>query len=283
MIKNHTAAILASALTAILVAGSAQADSYSPWTMADEASELSLRFSAQTADRFFAGNAEMNLPADLEQDSYTLDYAYGISDQLSLDLRIGYTQSDFITAPGLAPNGGLSGFSDSRIGLRYNFMGAENNLPTVTVGIAGLIKGNYDVGALPAVGDGASGFEVSALVGHAFDSGLILSGALARRQYNGRVPEENVFNIGAGFAVLETASLGMFYQDVSSNGKLDIGGPGFSPSRFPEVDEEYSLFGLGGNVVLSDAFSLGLDFGRKNDGKNTAKSRFVSASVGYFF
>ncbi len=267
----------------------AHADAYSPWTPGDESSELTFRFSAQQADDFYAGDKKVPLSAvagagaDLSQDGYTLDYSYGISDQLALDLRVGYTSSDFVRTPGLAPNGGLSGVQDSRIGLRYNLTGAQDDLPTITFGLAWLIAGNYDTGALPAVGDGESGIEVSVLVGQAFDSGFLLSGGYSRRQYNGNVPDENAFNIGAGYAFNDVFSAGLFYQNVRGNGNLDIGAPGFSPARFPEVDEDFSLWGVGGSFSLNDAWSLGLDYGRKISGRNTAKSDFYSLSATYLF
>ena len=281
-IKNS----LVSALAMILAAGwqtQALADASSPWTPGDENSELTLRISTQSATEFFAGKAEMNLPGKLSQDTYTLEYSYGISDQLALDARIGYTKSSFLVVPGLAPNGGQSGFADSRLGLRYNLTGAEDDLPTITFGLAALLRGGYDTGALSAVGDGKSGFEVSALIGHAFESGFLLSGGVQRRQFGGAVPEELLLTLGAGFAFNDRASIGAFYQDVTSNGDLDIGAPGFTPARFPEVDEEFSLFGIGGSFSLSDEWALGLDFGRKNTGKNTAKSKFASLAITYLF
>jgi hypothetical protein len=268
---------------ATALAAQAYANPNSPWTLEDESSELTFHFVRQDADRFFAGNAEMALPGNLRQDTSSIEFSYGISNQLSLDVQVGYTKSDFPVVPGLAPNGGLSGLQDARLGLRYNIMGAENDLPTVTFGLAALIDGSYDTGALPAVGDGESGVELSVLVGHAFESGFLLSGSYARRQYNGDVPDNNVFNLGAGYAFTDRFSGGVFYQDVSANGDLNIGGPGFSPARFPEVDEEFSLWGVGGSFAVTDAWVLGLDYGRKNDGKNTAKSDFLSLSVSYLF
>ena len=194
---------------------------------------------------------------------------------------MGYVKSDFIIIPGLAPNGGLSGGQDSRIGVRYSFVGAEDELPTITIGLAALFAGNYDTGALPAVGDGESGFVVSALVRQAFDSGLLLNGGVTRRQLS--VRDETIFNLGAGVTLGDAALLSVFYQDDSSNGNLDIGGPGFSPARFPEVDEEFLLCGIGGSFSVSDTLSFGLDYGRKRDGKNTAKSDFVSVSASTYF
>jgi hypothetical protein len=268
-----------------LFAASAYASSNSPWTPAEESGEITVRFASQTADRFFAGDAQMPLPADLDQDASTLELSYGITDALALDLRLGYTSSDFITVtdPPLAPEGGLSGVQDTRIGLRWNLTGTEPQLPAITLGLAAVIAGNYDVGALPAVGDGESGIEALLLAGQVFDSGLSLSGGYTRREFNNEVPSQNVFDLAAGYSFNDHFSGGLFYQNVSANGDLDIGAPGFTPARFPEVDEEYSLYGASAGFALTDVWYLSADVGRKNDGKNTAKSRFFQVALSYLF
>jgi hypothetical protein len=277
---------LAAAITVVGVAfaysTAAIADASSPWTQTQGSAELSVRYGQQTADRFFAGGTEMDLPTDLEQSNTTIDFSYGINDQLSFDARVGYSSSDFLTDPGLAPKGGLSGIQDTRLGVRYRWTDPEG--PTAfTTGLTAIISGNYDTGALPAVGDGESGFEATLLVGHSFDSGLLLQAGIARREFGGEVPSETVFNAGLGFGFTDTVSAGLFYQNVRSNGNLDIGGPGFSPARFPEVDEDYALFGAGLSATITEGWALSLDFGRKFDGRNTAKSRFFQIGASYFF
>jgi hypothetical protein len=272
-----------SVIIAVTLSGSALAGSSSPWVSAAGETELTLTYGSQTADRFFAGDAEMALPADLDQDNLSLGISYGINDELTLDAQIGYAQSDFVVNPVLSPKGGLDGLQDSRLGLRLNVAGPDSGLPTITLGLAALLRGNYDTGALPAVGDGESGIEAQVNVGHVFDQGVVLSGGFAYRNFNGEVPNQNVFNLGLGYGFTEQFSGGVFYQNVNSNGSLDIGAPGFSPARFPEVDEDYSLFGASGSFAISDALYLGVDIGRKSDGRNTAKSRFWQLSVGRTF
>jgi hypothetical protein len=270
---------IATALLVAITSSCVHAASNSPWTPAAGSADVTFSFASQTADRFFVGNQEMMLPTDLELDSTDLTLAYGISDTLALDVQIGYASSDFLTDPGLAPQGGLSGLRDSRIGLRYNLIGSEQDLPTVTIGLAALIAGSYDTGAITAIGDGETGVEAQILVGHAFESGLALSAGFAHRSFSNDVPSNNVFDLGVGYAFTDVFSAGLFYQDVSADGNLDVGGPGFSPARFPELDEEYSLYGGSLSVALGDAWSIGLDVGRKNDGKNTAKSRFFQIGI----
>jgi hypothetical protein len=277
--KTINQTILALALNAVSVA--AFADSGSPWTLPAGSGEVSFRYGQQSADRFFAGGAEMALPGDLDQDNTTISFSYGLNDQLSLDLRAGYSSSDFLVNPQLSPQGGLSGLSDSRIGIRYDMIG--DGISAITFGGALLIAGNYDTGALPAVGDGENGFEGSVMFGHIYDSRLVMQAGLSRREYSGAVPSQSVLDVGLGYVFTDAFSGGAFYQNVRSSGKLDIGAAGFSPARFPEVDEDYALYGVGFSVALNDQFSLGIDGGRKYTGRNTAKSRFVQFGVNYAF
>jgi hypothetical protein len=272
-----------SMLLALALSGSALAASSSPWVNAEGQSELTLTYGSQSADRFFAGDTEMALPADLEQKTLSLAWSYGLNDVLTLDAQIGYAESDFIVNPVLSPRGGLDGLQDSRLGLRLNVAGPDQGLPSITLGLAALLSGNYDIGALSAIGDGESGIEAQVAVGHVFDQGLILSGGLAYRNFNGEVPSQTVFNLGGGYGFTEQFSGGLFYQNVSSSGDLDIGAPGFSPARFPEVDEDYSLYGISGSFAFTDEIYMSLDLGRKNDGRNTAKSRFWQLSLGHTF
>ncbi len=282
MKKTSLSRVIVFAAIANCCISAAFADSSSPWTQAQGSGEVTFRYGQQTADRFFLADQEMDLPTDLEQSNTTVDFSYGITDQLSFDARLGYSSSDFLTDPGLAPKGGLSGIQDTRLGVRYRWNDPESP-SAISTGLTAIISGNYDTGALPAVGDGESGVEASLLLGHSFDSGLLLQGGLARREFGGKVPSETVFNAGLGFGFTDAISGGLFYQNVRSNGNLDIGGVGFSPARFPEVDEDYALFGAGLSTTIADSWALSLDFGRKFDGRNTAKSRFFQLGVSYFF
>jgi hypothetical protein len=277
LINQTILTVALASVSAICAADSSK----SPWTLPSGAGEVSFRYGQQSADRFFAGGAEMALPADLDQDNTSISFSYGLNDQLSIDLQTGYASSDFVVNPVLSPQGGLSGLTDSRIGLRYDIIG--DGIGAITVGGALLIAGNYDTGALPAVGDGEDGFEASLLFGHIYDSRLVMQAGLSRREYSGAVPSQSVLDLGLGYVFTDVVSGGAFYQNVRSSGKLDIGAPGFSPARFPEVDEDFALYGLGFSVLLNDQFSIGVDAGRKYTGRNTAKSRFVQFGVNYAF
>ena len=262
-------------IVAALLTPVAQAENVSPWLPGEGSGDVSFSYVAQTADEFFAGSTEMPLPTDLEMDTFQIGFSYGINDRLALDIRAGYAQSDFLTDPGLAPQGGLNGVTDSRIGLRWLLLDEFGDAPvTLTLGGAINIEGSYDTGAITAIGDGASGAELALAIGRQFDSGFSLNGEFGARRRGGDVPNEWFFGVTAGYAFTGRLSGYVGYEDVNSDGNLDIGAAGFSPARFPEVEEDYSLWHAGLSVAFNDVWSVSGGYGRKIDGRNTSKSDF---------
>ncbi len=245
---------------------------------------VSFSFGNQKTDQIKAGAMTAQLPTDIKQDNYKFNYTYGISDPLALDIEVGYAKSKFIVIPGLAPDGGLSGVTDSRLGLRYRLLDDQAaDAVTLTLGAAAIIKGSYKTGSLPAIGDGANGIELSVSLAKALTSNFSVFGTLGQRDRSSSVPTETFYKIGANFN--PTSQIGLFvtHEDVKSKGNLDIGGPGFSPSRFPEVKEEYGFTSGGINFQIVPTVSIGLQFGQKQAKRNTAESKIIGATISTSF
>jgi len=264
---------------ALLVVLPAVARASNPWVLSQGEGEIVVGFGNQTADRFFAGDTELDLPTELDLDTAGLSLSYGLTDRVMLDLAASYSSSDFLVDPGLAPQGGLSGLNDARLGLRW---AAWQQGPAVlTFGLAAIIEGDYDTGAITAIGDGGSGFEAIASGGYAFDSGLALMAGFGYRTRGNDIPDEWFADVSAVYGFTDAISAYAGLQVVRLDGDLQIGGPGFSPARFPEVEEEYELGQVGLSFQLAEAWSLSVGGGAKFDGRNTAKSRFWSVQIGY--
>lgn len=264
---------------ALLLALPLTAHASNPWVLPQGEGEITLGLGSQTADRFYAGDTELDLPTDLDLDTTALSWSYGLTDRLTLDVEASYGSSDFLVDPGLAPQGGLSGLNDTRLGLRW---AAWQEGPAVlTLGLAAIIEGDYETGAITAIGDGGSGFETTASAGYAFDGGLALVGGFGYRSRGNDIPDEWFADASAVYAFNDVVSGYAGVGIVRSDGDLQIGGPGFSPARFPEVEEEYELGQAGLSFQLAEAWSLAVGGGAKFDGRNTAKSRFWSVQLGY--
>ena len=256
----------------------------SPWLPSPGAKSLTFSYGNQKADELRVGDIRAPLPATLKQDTVKVNYSYGILDSLALDVETGYAKSKFITVPGIAPNGGTSGVTDSRIGLRFRVLDDLADAPvTLTLGTAAILKGNYDTGALPAIGDGANALEVSASVGKQVTSKFNVYGTVGYRARKAPVPNENFYQLGLSFAATSQLGFSLTHEEVRSKGSLDIGGPGFTPARFPEVKEEYGFTSVGSSFRFSRHFAVGVQVGEKQGKRNTAESKVYGVSLNASF
>ena len=263
--------------------GVAAAQNTSPWTPLRGGGQVELAYTHQSADSLFAGETDAPLPADIELDSVNLLASYGLSDRIAVDVVVGYAESDFIVDPGLAPEGGLDGITDSFVGLRYKALDEIDGAPlTLTFGTGVTIAGDYDVGAISAIGDGASGAQVSVAAGRQLDR-FSLSGDIGYRFRGEDVPDELFGSAQIGASLTDRLSAYGGYVFVEADGDLDIGGPGFTPARFPEVEENFQVWLVGAALGLTDTLSASVTYGDKFEGRNTAQSEFIRVGVAYGF
>lgn len=266
-----------------LVSTPALANEVSPWTPVGGGAEAEISWSRQSADTLNAGTTVAPLPRDLDQTTIALDLTYGITDRLAVDFHGGYAKSEFLVDPGLAPDGGLDGLTDFTVGLRYKVLDEVDGAPlTATVGAAAIIDGGYRTGALPAIGDGGSGGQVALALGKQIGP-FSLSGNIGYRTRSNNVPDEifGASRLAVSFADRFSVFGGLSFTDSTSG--LDIGGPGFSPARFPEVEEDYKLWLVGGSANVTDRLSLNATYGEKFDGRNTARSNVFRIGIGYAY
>lgn len=273
------------AAAAALASSPALAGEVSPWTPVAGSVEAEIAVSRQSADQFYAGTTLGAIPtgAELEQDAITLSASYGISERLAVDLAVGYASSDFPVVAGLAPNGGTDGLSDVRLGLRFKALDEVDGAPfTATVGVAAIIDGGYDTGALSAIGDGGSGAQLALALGKQIGP-VSFSTDFGYRTRSNDIPDELFGSVEGSVAVTNGVYLygGLAFVDAAEG--LDIGGPGFSPARFPETEEDYKLWTVGAAVAISGPVSVNLTYGEKFDGRNTAQSNVIRLGVGFAF
>jgi hypothetical protein len=277
------ATLIAASLSALAFATPTLANEVSPYTPVGGGVEAEISWTRQSADSFNPGDATAPLPVDLNQTTVALDASYGITDRLAVDLRVGYATSEFTVDPVLAPQGGLEDLTDIMIGARYKLLDEVDGGPfTATLGVAAIIDGGYTTGAITAVGDGGSGGQVAIAFGKQLGP-VSYSSSIGYRTRSNNVPDE-IFGssrLTLSFADRFSVFGGLAFTDSTSG--IDVGGPGFSPARFPEVEEDYKLWNVGGAVSFTDNLSLNAAYGQKFDGKNTAKSNFFRVGLGFSF
>jgi hypothetical protein len=275
--------LMVSGLIALAVTSPALANEISPYTPVSGSGEAEVSWTRQTADSFNPGDARAPLPVDLKLSTIALDTSYGITDKLAVDVRIGYAKSKFTVDPGLAPDGGLDGLTDIVVGARYKVIDEVDGGPfTATLGVAAIIDGGYRTGAITSLGDGGSGGQVALAFGKQLGP-LSYSSTIGYRTRSNNVPDE-IFGgskLALSFADRFSVFGGLSFTDSTSG--IDVGGPGFTPARFPEVEEDYKLWTVGGAASFTDKLSLNATYGKKFDGKNTARSNFFRVGLGYSF
>ncbi len=270
----------------------------SPWLPTPGVGNVTVSYTYQTADEYYRktspGSSVKNVPTpggeDLQQHTVWIDMLYGWSDEIALDARLGYAQSHM--AAGSIDERSPEGLADVNLGITYRLldeaMSESDLLPSLALRVGGIIAGDYDTGAINALGDGGDGFEVSGLAGKFFADRFALSAEFGYRNRNNKVPDNLFLKLSGGALLWNRVGLSLSYERVDTPwGSLDIGpgeAPGvFSPARFPEVKEELELLGGSLSVALTDQISLGLSYATVINGRNTAASDVFGVSLAYSF
>ncbi len=262
----------------------------SPWLPAPGGGTVAVSFVSQSATEFFRSEDRVPTPGgghDLAQQTVWIDGVYGISDSVALDFRVGGARSQYATNIGPPTRANLSGLADSAFGLTYRAVDeVTSSGPSVAFRVGGIIKGNYEQGFVNSLGDGGSGIELSTMVGKLVGGRFGLSGELGYRYRASAVHEiPPTFFARASAGALLGGGIGIslnYSMDNSTSG-LNIGGPGFSPSVFPELEEDSHLLGPAVSFQVSDRISVTGAYGMVIGGRNTAISRAFSASIAYTF
>ncbi len=273
-----------------------------PWIAEPRTGSVSVSYFNQSAEEFYRGTETVKGPleatgASLGQSTVWIHANYAINDAVAVDLQTAWAQSKVDGAVG--PSGGeesYSGLFDTNLSVTWRFVDelVSNNAPSIAARVGVTIPGGYDTGYINSLGDGASGFEGSLIVGK-FWRVLGASGEIGYRHRgstsvnsnavgagNGGdvdVPSEMFMNLWIFVPVGNRIRVGGNYRMVNATSGIDIGGEGFSPSRFPGLEEDSQI--LGGQLFadLFGSASANVFFGSIVGGRNTAKSTVFGLGI----
>ena len=276
---------LVTTVAALTVPAHAFAEGTSPWLPIPGELSLTLNYSEQSGDDAYIGDQEIPLSAitgggasEYERNTTILLASYGISDALAVDVVVGYGDVEIGDAES------DSGITDSIIGLSWRVVDeyVATSWPTVTLHGAAIINGDYDGGRLAALGNDSSGFELSVLAGKQITDTVSLSAEIGHQNRSGDVPDAHFVHLGANFQIADKWGLNIGYAVKKYSGDLDIGGPGFSPSRFQEINAERELVKFGIGYAISANQGIALNFATILDGRNTVKDdKIIGISYTY--
>ncbi len=250
-----------------------------------------------TRDFYALGDRRITLSDPLEQHTARVDLEHGFAPGWALDAAFGWSSVTYdessppFLGVSLLGDGRTTreGLIDTRLGLRRLLLDEAVSLsdwaPTLTARAGAIIAGTYETGFVNAVGDGASGAELSLLAAKSFPaSGTAIFADLTGRVFEGDVPDGFEASTAVSQRVGDLVfTLGMRHQE-SLDGP-DILGPGFVTPRglaFPAVREVNTTLEVGLSVPLGPV-TLGLGYARTLAGENTPRKAVYALSAAATF
>lgn len=259
----------------------------SAWLNEPGSGYASLSVVSQVADEFYRGKVKRPTPRgeDLGQNTVWLTANYSFNDSLALDAQVGWARSEFVVGPMIpTPMEHFSGMVDSTIGLTWRVNDElASDLPSVAVRAGAIIAGNYDTGYINSLGDGGNGYELSVVVGEFVSNRVGLSAEFGYRSRDSGIPSETFTNLTGVWLLGERLSLGLDYKVVNARDGLDIGGEGFDPTRFPEVEEDSELVAGRLYYNASESLSFAVFHAAVVNGRNAPASAVYGATISYSF
>ena len=261
----------------------------SAWLPEPGTGHLSLSYVSQSAEEFYRGEDKRPLPGggqeDLSQNTVWLGGTYSLNDSFALDVQTGWAKSQFVTGPGIpTPSESFSGMVDANVGFTWRIVDEiVSDLPSVALRVGAIFAGDYETGHINSLGDGGDGYEASLVVGKFVSDQLGLSAELGLRNRNANIPEERFANLSGLWFLNDSLTLGVEYRIVNSTSGLQIGGPGFAPNRFPEIEEDTRTVAARLYYSINQNLSLSLFAASVIDGRNAAASSIFGAAASYSF
>lgn len=304
--RSSVAVLALSSLFACLAAQPAMAQG-TAWIGEPGTGTFSISYVNQNAHEFYRETTTVKGPleatgANLAQNTVWLGFNYALHDAVALDVQTAWARSFVAGAAG--PAGGqesYSGLFDTNIAVTWRVVDElVSDAPSVALRVGAIIAGGYDTGYINSLGDGGNGFETSLVVGKFWDA----LGFSAEAGYRNRgstevnpdavgaagvagetvdIPADMFFNMFLFVPAGSRVTLGADYRMVNALSGIDIGGDGFSPSRFPGLQEDARI--VGGRLLADLTGTVGMNafFGQVVGGRNTARSRIFGfgLSVGF--
>ena len=273
--KLLTTVLLCASSSVVLAEGS-------PWVPGDGEFRVSADLMTGASDQFFIGDVSTDLGGDIEGTFLWFNGVYGYDDRWAFDIRTGYAQSQFETNPVQQED-----ISDTSFGASYQFINefaADNGLPTVTVRAGYTFGGGYETDVIDAIGDGASGLDLSLLVGKSLTDQISVAGDLTYRQRDDDVADAVKYLISGLFSTpVPGLGVQLSLGGSRTDSDVNIGGPDFGVDQFPLTDRDLDVLILGANYGFDNGIGVNVSYLNLLDGTNVPDTDVTTFSVSYSF
>ena len=249
-----------------------------PWLPVPQTISFTVDRTTEEATQFYRGGNKVDLPfGHFDQSVTWISAKWGVSDKTAIDARMGIAEVD----TGI-PMGDFDGErTDTTFGITRSLRDEfETGDFSLAMRVAVSTAGDYPVGQPNTIGDGEDSWDVGLSVGKLLSAKVATAASYTLSMNGGHVPQESTFTVGGNFQVTPEIGLYSVYENQRSNGKLDIGAPGFSPARFPETQENFSRLRIGATAT-TPFIQLDASYANVLDGRNMADFKTWSVSATY--
>jgi len=251
-----------------------------PWNYAEGEQSISISFVDDRFDRVWEGETEAPIAQVLQQNVW-LGYTIGITEDISLSAKTGYTKtskSDISKT--------FEGFSDSSISLKYQLLNEfiDDSIASVSINITGILKGSYErafAGNPHAPGNKSNGGEISFQVGKFLKDDIAIYMDLGYKKLIDDVPDDILISTGIYYSLNKTLDFNLLYGVKRALDGTDIKDPstGFDPNFFHQTKENRNWIELSLSYTFIPANTINFGGAQVLSGQNTGKSRIFF--IGY--
>ncbi|GAA4017697.1 hypothetical protein GCM10022408_34170 [Hymenobacter fastidiosus] len=244
-----------------------------------------LSYTRERYDEFYLGKTktaiEMAGQDEVVIESANLYAAYGLTDKLDLIANVPYISSK------------SRRLSDDQKILERDLQNATVALAyraLQTAGEAGVFSATgalalstplsrYRTNIINAIGNRATQLDPSLLLQYKLANGLFVSGQGGYSLRTNDVPDAVLLSAKVGYAA-PRFFLESWVSNQTSTSGIDIGGPGFTPERFPET--KVNTTSLGASLYVPVAYHVGVTVGggTRLAGRNAADVSWYSVGLG---
>jgi len=279
---------------ALLLYPVGQATAQSPWLPGEGNKSVFFDYTYEEIPEYWKGSAlRPNIDRNgrfnhLTQQTFTFGYEQGLSDELALDVSVGYTRLNAGGGVGLA-----NGMDDTRVGIRYALIDefaedAGDWTPTVTWFSRLTMPGSYPEEGYDthfcSAGDKAWGFENGFRLGKVINDWFGVYGSLSYAVKEGGQPEEINSSFGMYGSITDRLTFTADIGHQHALGGPDFFGPGWSKASTARSKERFTNVVGGLNYFFESGLALSLRYGETIDGENTGKKDpLVASTISYSF
>lgn len=234
---------------------------------------VALSYTRENFDNFYLGEKKTPISIrgldNIITQSVNLYSAYGLTDKIDIILNLPYISAK---SSRLAENKKVreENIQNGAMVLEWRTLQKEGSKGvfslTTAIGLSTPLS-KYATNLIYGIGNQSSHLNPSLLLQHKFSSGLFINGQGGYSFRTNKVPDAALFAAKIGFAATRFYIDGYINNQTSTSG-IDIGGPGFTPERFPETRVNTTNIGASVYAPVVHTVGITLGGGKRLTGRN---------------